>query len=240
MIPELDLLWRAQELDRALLLVREKLARLPSRRKAIDDSLAGARAALVAAEERSKSQALTKRNAEKDAEALGEQEKRFQVQLTQVKKNEEYAALLHEIEAAKKKRSDLETFVLERMEDEAQAGLAIKAAKDALAQAERGAAGERAQVDGSETTLRTEETELFTKREDILAGLRPAMKLRYERILSARSGRAVVELVRDSCAGCGAHLPAQSAIEVRKGAAVVESPDCGRILIHRPEAEATV
>ena len=69
MIPELDRLWRAQELDRTLLGVRERLARLPARRKAIDDSLAGAKAALTGAEEKSKSQALAKRNAEKDAEA---------------------------------------------------------------------------------------------------------------------------------------------------------------------------
>jgi len=142
--PDLDRLVRAQEIDRHLTETRGRLERFVPRRKAAEDGVAAARQALAQAEERAKAVALARRTAEKDVETLGEQERRFQTQLTQVKKNDEYTALLHEIEGAKKKRSERETAVLETMDEEGRAAAAIVAAKAALAVAEKRAASERA------------------------------------------------------------------------------------------------
>jgi uncharacterized protein len=231
MHPDLDRLVRAQELDRALADVRGRLDRLEPRKQAAEDRLVRARRAITEAEERSKAVALAKRAAEKDAETLGEQERKFQTQLTQVKKNDEYAALLHEIAAAQRRRSELETVVLERMDEEGKVAGAIAAAKAALVDAEKEVTATRAVVAAEEAVLRTEEGGLVARRDGALAQLPPALRSRYEKLLVARKGRAVSELTGDGCAACGAHLPPQKAIAIRRGDSVVECPDCGRILV---------
>ena len=236
MTPELESLWQAQALDRALLGVRERLATFPARRAKVDQSLLAAKAGVAAAEERGKASQLARREAEKTAESLVEQERKFQIQLTQVKKNEEYAALLHEIANAQKKRGELETFVLEKMEQETAVTEDAKRARAVLAAAEKVAAAEHAKVKEDEDAVRKEEADLLARREAALASLPAVLRARYERILIARKGQAIAELVGDSCAGCGGRIPAQAAIQVRRRLAVVECPDCGRLLIHPPDA----
>ncbi len=231
MHPDLDRLVRAQEIDRLLTETRGRLDRLAPRRKAADDAVAAARQALTHAEERSKAVALARRTAEKDVETFGEQERKFQTQLTQVKKNEEYSALLHEIEGAKKKRSERETAVLETMDEEGRAAAAAVAAKAALAAAERTAESERTIIATEEAGVRGEEQALVARREEVLADLPSALRVRYDRLLGAKRGVAVAVLEGDACAACGSHLPPQKAIAVRRGEGVAECPDCGRILV---------
>ena len=236
MTPELESLWQAQALDRALLGVRERLTAFPARRAKVEQALVAAKAGVTAAEERGKASQLARREAEKTAESLVEQERKFQIQLTQVKKNEEYAALLHEIANAQKKRGELETFVLEKMEQETAVAADAKRARAVLAEAEKVAAAEQAKVKQDEDAVRKEEADLLARREQALAALPAVLRARYERILIARKGNAIAELVGDSCAGCGGRIPAQAAIQVRRRLAVVECPDCGRLLIHPPDA----
>ena len=218
--------------------MRERLARLPAKRQEIERGTSEAKAALAASEERVKSAALAKRKAEQDAEALGEQEKKFQLQLSQVKKNDEYSALLHEIDAAKKKRSELETFVLERMEDEGQVTALVARAKETLAAAQTKAKEESKIVDDEERGMKAEEAALEAKRDELLAGLPTPLRSRYQRIYTGKKGQALSELVAGACAACGAALPPQMAIEVRRGQTVIECTNCGRILVYRSEAGA--
>ncbi len=231
MHPDLDRLVRAQEIDRLLTETRGRLDRLAPRRKAADDAVAAARQALAQAEERSKAVALARRTAEKDVETFGDQERKFQTQLTQVKKNEEYSALLHEIEGAKKKRSERETTVLESMDEEGRVAAAVAAAKAAVAATERAAEADRATIATEEAGVRGEEAALVARRDAALADLPSVLRNRYDRLLGAKRGVAVAVLEGDACAACGSHLPPQKAIAVRRGEGVVECPDCGRILV---------
>ncbi len=234
MHPDLDRLVRAQDIDRVLYETRGRLERLTPRRQAAEESVAAARRTLAGAEERVKAVALARRTAEKDVETFGEQERKFQTQLTQVKKNEEYTALLHEIEGAKKKRSERETAVLESMDEEARAAAAVTAAKAALATAEKAAETDRSAIAAEEAVVRGEEQALLARRDAVLADLPSGLRARYDRLLGAKRGVAVAVLEKDACAACGSHLPPQKAIAVRRGEGVVECPDCGRILVPVP------
>jgi len=237
--PELEILWRIQDLDRALGVVRDRLALFPARRTTLAQRLAAAKDALARADEAGKARALAKRDAESQAESLTQQERKFQTQLTQVKKNEEYAALLAEIEGVRKKRSELETFVLEKMEEEGAATALSARAKQALAETDAAVKAESRDVDAEEARVQAEEAGLVGEREAALSGLPAALRARYERVHVARKGQAVAELVRDSCGVCGSRLPPQAAIEVRRGTAVVECPDCGRMLLFKADVESS-
>ncbi len=239
MTPELEILWRVQDLDRALGAVRERLVAFPARRAALAQRLSAAKDALARAEDASKARALAKRDAESQAESLTQQERKFQTQLTQVKKNEEYAALLAEIEGARRKRSELETFVLEKMEEEGAAAAASARAKQALAETDSAVKAENRDVDADEGRVKAEEAGLMAEREAALNGLPASLRARYERVHVAKKGQAVAELVRDSCGVCGSRLPPQAAIEVRRGTAVVECPDCGRMLLFKADVESS-
>jgi predicted nucleic acid-binding Zn-ribbon protein len=71
-----------------------------------------------------------------------------------------------------------------------------------------------------------------------MSSLPVSLRGRYERVHTAKKGQAVADLTGDSCAACGARLPPQTAIQVRRGTAIVECPDCGRILLHKANAES--
>jgi predicted nucleic acid-binding Zn-ribbon protein len=228
---DLERLVRAQELDHSLAEVRGRIDRLVPRRQAADDLLTTSRAAVARAEERLKGLALAKRKAEQDAETLIGQERKFQTQLTQVKKNEEYAALLAEIAGAQKRRSECETIVLEKMDEEARAAGEIAEAKAALAAAEKTAAAARESIAADEAALRGEEGGFLARRDAALGELPAPLRSRYERLLVGKKGRAVSALAGETCSACGSHLPPQKAIAVRRGESVVECPDCGRLLV---------
>jgi hypothetical protein len=117
------------------------------------------------------------------------------------------------------------------MDEEGRVAAAIAAAKAALAAAEKLAASEQSTIAAEESVVRAEEQALMARRDAALADLPAALRARYDRLLGAKRGVAVAVLEKDACAACGSHLPPQKAIAVRRGEAVVECPDCGRILV---------
>ena len=52
----------------------------------------------------------------------------------------------------------------------------------------------------------------------------------YNRVIEHRGGLAVVPLQGSACGGCGAHIPPQTASEVRAKTAVHTCGVCGRFL----------
>ena len=233
-VSDLDVLWRLEGRDRELREVRARRGGIPTGHAVAQSALAGARASASVLEERARAGLLARRNAEKEIEALAQQENKFQNQLTLVKENDEYTALLHEIAAVRKKRDELETFILERMNEEEAQGRQEASARASVQAAEARAGDECARLDAEDAALAARERALEEERAGLLAGLSPALRGRYDRILKAK-GSAVAELLRDACGGCGETLPPQVAIEVRRQRGVVACPGCGRLVVHPAE-----
>lgn len=238
MTPELAHLWALHELDEQAIVHEQALARLPARRREIEAPVRAARAEL----ERARAHAAEVRRArtalEGEAAALTEQEKRFQGQLPAVKKNEEYQALLHEIAGLRGRRSDLETGILERLDEEERWEVARPAAEAALAQLERDQAAALEALAADERRHGSELAALETQRAAELSELPPATRSRYERIRASREGRAVVPIVKGACGGCFRAQPPQLLQEARRRDRVLQCDGCGRMLIQPPEAVA--
>ena len=107
MSDEVDRLWTLHGLDEEAGGLRSVLARFPEQRRELEQRVAEAKARLEQGKVRLAELQKGRRDLERQAGELVEQERRFANQLLSVKKNEEYTALLHEIEATKRKRSDL-------------------------------------------------------------------------------------------------------------------------------------
>lgn len=235
MTAELAHLWALHELDEQAILHEQALAQLPARRAELEAPRRAGRAALEQARVRAATAKRERVGLEGEAAALSAEEKRFQGQLAAVKKNEEYQALLHEIAALRARRSDLETGILERLDDEERWEAEQPRREQALATLTRDADAALATLAADEQRHRSEREALETRRQEQMAGLPPATRSRYERIRASREGRAVVAIVKGACGGCFRAQPPQVLQEARRRDRVLMCDGCGRMLIQPPE-----
>jgi predicted nucleic acid-binding Zn-ribbon protein len=229
--PALERLVALSRLDTRLQAIEESLKRLPENEKKAQSRLTDATSALDGHRERLKQIELARREGEREAEALTQQERKFQSQTMQVKSNEELWALQREIQGVKARRSELETLVLERMEEE-------EAKKREGSKFDKGVAEAKAHVAQTVETSAAERGRLEAEREQVKAE-RDAMleevprewRSRYLRVRQSRGSPAVVALVRNACAGCLSAQPPQRVQEVRLGDLVVVCEYCGRLIV---------
>jgi len=209
---------------------REKTA-LPQKREdcadmrqACEARLEAARAALTEAEQ-------AQRRAEADARDQEALLSKLEGQQHQVKTNEAYTALLHEMDAAREAISAAETLILEAM-DAIEAGSAERAdaEEDVRVTLARVEADEKA-IDERERVLEREIAELRSRRHEVGQGLAAELLQRYERI-AARRSPAIAIVTRETCMGCRVGIPPQNCIEILRGESVVTCGNCQRILIH--------
>jgi len=236
MSDELDRLWALKDLDERANVLKAELKRFPEQRATLERAVAEQSAKL----ERHRSQAganqLKRRELEREIESLTIQERKFQSQTFAVKKNEEYRALLDEIEGVKKKRSDLETDVLMTFEAEERLSGERAAAERALQSAQREAAERTRQIDADERAARERLDVVEAERAQHVGKLPPATRARYERIVQSRDGRAVMAIAKGACGGCFRNQPPQLLQDARRRDRLLVCEGCGRLLIWPPNA----
>lgn len=234
MTPEIAILWELQGIDEQLVALHDALAKLPAERAALGARVTSERARLEAHAKQIADLQLRRRQREKDASALQEEEQRFAKQQGLVKTNAEFQALTHEIEGARARRSDAETDVLVMMEEEETLAAARPKLEQTLREAESESAARLAAIDAEEARVRAGIAALEGQRAGIAPQLPPATRSRYERVRDSRGGRGVVAVVKDACGACFRGLAPQALQEVRKGDHVLICDGCGRLLVHPP------
>jgi hypothetical protein len=235
---EIDALWRLHGLDEQVVQLDAALARLPEERAALAQRVAGEKARLETVKTRLSDLQKKRRDLEREAQALGETERRFQGQLQSVKKNEEYQALLHEIAATKGRRSDLETEVLLALEAEDEAQGQRPRIEQSIAEAERDATTRLAALERDEAGLRARRERLEAERDEGMGALAAATRSRYERVRSSRGGRAVVPIAKGACGGCFRAQTQQVLQEARHRDKLLTCEGCGRLMVWPPDGEA--
>ena len=237
MVEGLKHLLELQKLDDELLGLEREQAGLPGRRARIAEERSAAEEQLVAARQALDEAGAGQREAERslqDREALL---RRLEGQQHQVKTNEAYTALLHEMEAARQAISDCETRILESME-------AIEAARAEVVAAESAQREANARLEKEERTLEAREPELAqgiealrVRRQAICARVARELLSLYDRV-STRRRPAVVKISREICEGCRVDIPPQSYIEILRGERVIACGHCQRILVHQTRLAA--
>jgi uncharacterized protein len=235
MSDEIDRLWSLHGLDEQVVTLKAELARFPVERQAAEQRLAADRARVEAVKTRMAELQKARRALEKDIEATGETERKFLSQQAMVKTNAEFQALTHEIAQIKQKRSDLETSVLLKMDEEERAAAEKPAAEAALRDAEADVASRVARVDGEERALRERLDALEAERAQHVSGLPPTTRARYERVHLMREGRAVVALREGSCGGCFRKQPPQALVDAKRRDRVLSCDGCGRLVVWPPD-----
>jgi predicted nucleic acid-binding Zn-ribbon protein len=230
MLDVIEKLLALQDRDQRLRAFQTELSHIPDERKSREKQIADSAARLELSKTRVKQIEVDKRNLEGEAQTKRDAIARYKQQQLQTRKNEEYAALAHEIEAAEKSISSIEDRELELMDE-------AETLKPAVAEAEKVHEAEKAKIEQilaslteKKTNLEASITELKNDRTRLTEGIDEDVLERYERLFKTKQGSAVVPLEHEVCMGCHMKVTSQTAIQVKAQKDVVHCPQCGRML----------
>lgn len=230
MLDVIEKLLTLQDRDQRLRSYQTEITHLPDERKAREKQIADSAARLEQAKTRAKEIEVEKRNFEMEARAKRDAIARYKQQQLQTRRNEEYSALAHEIEAAEKAIIALEDRELDLMEE-------LEKLNPQIAGAEKAHAEERARIEhllagleSKRTNLETRIAELKTEHDRLAQLLDENVLDIYLHLFKTKHGTAVATLEHEVCMGCHMKVTAQTVVQLRAAKGIVHCPQCGRIL----------
>jgi predicted nucleic acid-binding Zn-ribbon protein len=228
MSPEIEHLISLQKTDREIQRLKAEIAELPRRVTAIEAKLAGTKASLEQAKAAVKGDEAARRKYETAIADLRQKISKYRDQSLEVKTNDQYKALLHEIQFAEQEIGANEDKILELMvnaenrEKEVKAAEAELKAESAEIEKEKALARDRTAQDEKELA------EWTAKREAARAAVDPDLVRHYDRVSKFR-GSGIAEVRDHKCTGCSVVLRPQTYNEVR-GGKLIYCDSCQRIL----------
>ena len=237
MLPALESLIAVQELDTAADAARRRLAELPGAEKLLAQQVAAATAVLEQEKARLHDNAQARRELEKQVAVIDGRLARFDEHKAAVKTNQEFTALLHEIETARGGKDGIETQILALLEDADQIALAVAAAERSVAAARKEADGAHAALAVERVALEAEATRLAAERARQTRGIDAAVLAKYEQLLKQRRMVAVAPMRGDMCGACNVRLRPHVSQNVRRSTELIQCDSCQRILYPLPTPE---
>jgi predicted nucleic acid-binding Zn-ribbon protein len=236
MLPEIENLLRLQEADKEIRRLQDEVAELPKRVAAIEHKLADTKLELEKAQTAVKADEAARRKHDTAISDLRGKISKYRDQSLDVKTNEQYKALLHEIQFAEKEIAATEDKILELMVNAEARDKQVKAAQAEL-KAEA-AEIEKEKEDARKRTAEDEQqlSEWRAKRDQMRASVGEDLLRHYERVAKFR-GSGIVEVLDHKCMGCQVMLRPQTYNDVRTGQQTVVCDSCQRILYFNPAHE---
>lgn len=233
------LLAELQAVDVRLATVRAALAEFPKRLAAAEARLEAARQQLAASKASHTQSSKDRKTYEMDVDSWKEKARKYKDQSGQVKSNEAYRALLHEIENAEKEVAKAEDRLLDRMVAGEEFDHAVKSAEAALKAAEAEVAAERVTLAKEKAAVETDAAALSAEHEKVIAGVPADLVQLYQQVAKRHHGIALAAVREESsCGQCGFMVRPHVVQEIRRGTEEIFRCDgCGRILYY-PEAAA--
>jgi predicted nucleic acid-binding Zn-ribbon protein len=228
--PVLETLVTLQSLDSASDAARKRVAELPAAEQAIALRVTEATEHVERAKTRAADNQQQRRALEKDAALVDTRLARFDDHKAAVKTNQEYKALLHEIETAKGEKDAIEERILVLLMDADAIAAELKQAETGRADAVREGEQTRAALTAERASLESELRRLGDERQRAAKGVDAALLAKYDQLLKQRRGLAVVAMTGETCSACQLRQRPHVAQMVRRGDAVVQCESCQRIL----------
>lgn len=238
MSPALASLVELQKLDSAADVARKRLAELPAAEQALAASLSAAEQAVSGVKARIQENQQNRRALEKDVSMVDSRLARFDDHKAAVKTNQEYTALLHEIETARADKDGIEEKILVLMEDADTLAADLKAAEAALAGEKRDADQARGRLGEERKALDAELARLAAARTGAAAGTDARVLALYEQLIKGRRGLAVARMTGEICTACHVRLRPHVTQMIRRNEDIVQCESCQRILYFEPPAAA--
>ena len=221
-----------QDRDRKILRVQQELAHISPERESFRARAAATQSQLEAAKGRVRQSETERKRLELEVETKKTQIEKYANQQLLTRKNEEYRALAHEIDACKAEINKIEDREIELMEQaEAAQREVVNATLEANA-AKKLVDEQTAQLNQREENLKKELAELQTGRAGLASAVDEVARARYERLLKSKGDNVVVGVDHGACGGCHMKLPAQILVSCQQRKELVSCINCGRILYY--------
>lgn len=231
----IDQLIELQEADLAMKRAAADLNRGPARLTALDLRIEELEKGAREATEELDILRKTYRELEQEQKESLEAEEKGRDRLRAVKTNKEYAALLRETEQIAKKRSSVETGILETLERIETAEAAVKNAEEAVASQKQELLDERASLEKELAAARALVEERKAAFETMKESVPMKVRKVVERIRQSTGGTFIVPATREVCKGCHLNMPPQLFNEMQRYEEMKSCPHCERIIYHLPE-----
>jgi predicted nucleic acid-binding Zn-ribbon protein len=223
-----------QSLDVRLNRVRSRLAEFPKQFAAADARANAARAEL---EQSKTAQVATIRDRKKyelDVEQWKERVRKYRDQTSQVKTNEAYKALQHEVDLAEAEIAKAEDRLLEQMVNAEEYDRRVKASDMRLKEVEGVVRADRASLESEKAAAEKDLEALSAQRTAIVADIDENLLDHYTKIARKHGGVAVSELRDDRCSACGMRVRPHVSQEMQRGAndKMYQCESCTRILYY--------
>jgi uncharacterized protein len=223
-----------QHVDLRLNDVRARLAKFPKKLADSDARIAAAKATLDVSKAAQVANVKDRRKYELDVDSWKDRVRKYRDQTSQVKTNEAYRALQHEVEMAEQEIAKAEDRLLEQMVASEEYDRRIKAADAALKEVEQVERVERTTVEADRAVAEKEMGELNAERARAVADVPENLLDHYDRIVKKHHGVALAEVRDEKCGACGMIVRPHVIQEMRRadGDQLFHCETCTRILYY--------
>jgi uncharacterized protein len=230
--PELEQLLVLQDRDQKVRQIQTETKSLPLQRKNLEAQLATGIANLEALKQRARQLEVDRKRLELDAGVRTDSVAKLRTQQYETRKNDEFAAMAHEIERYQKEISAIEDRELELMEQQDKLKAEVAAEEKKAAGAKDSIARQVTDLEAKAKALEARLQDLTKERAELASKIDEDVLDRFERLFASKGDAAIVALEHDVCTGCHMKITTQTAVRVKGGKEIVSCEQCGRILYY--------
>ncbi len=240
MHPAIKHLIELQNIDLRLNELGALLAGFPKRLAEVDARVEAVRKQLAAAREALTGSLKDRRKYEIDVEQWKEKVRKYKDQSYEVKTNEAYKALQHEIQSAEAEIAKAEDRLLERMVAGEEYERQAKAAERNLKEVEAAAQADRQRIQAEQAAAQGEFERDTTERQQAMAAIPEDLLEHYQRIARRHNGVALAEVRDETCTKCRVRVRPHVYQELRREGSqeIFHCESCTRILYYSPQPVA--
>jgi predicted nucleic acid-binding Zn-ribbon protein len=229
---ELEQLLVLQDRDQKIRQIQTETKTFPLQRKNLEAQLAASIANLETLKQRARQLEVDRKRLELDVGVRTDSVAKLRTQQYETRKNDEFAAMAHEIERYQKEISEIEDRELELMEQQDKLKVEVAAEEKKAAGTKDSIARQVTDLEAKGKTLAARLDELAKERAELASKIDEDVIDRFERLFASKGDAAVVALEHDVCTGCHMKITTQTAVRVKGGKEIVSCEQCGRILYY--------
>jgi len=232
MLETIEKLLVLQDRDQKIRRVQGELAHIGPEREGLRAKAAATLSQLESLKTRAKQIESDRKRLELDVESRKQQIEKYANQQLQTRKNEEYRALAHEIDACKADITKIEDQEIELMEQAEQVQKENARLSREAGETKKLVEDQVAQLDQREENLKKELADLQQGRAELAAGVEESARVRYDRLVRSKGENVVVGVNHGVCGGCHMKLPPQVLVFCMADQEIITCTNCGRILYY--------
>jgi uncharacterized protein len=223
-----------QSVDLRLRDVRARLATFPKKTAESDARVAAAKADVDASKASQVATMKDRKKYELDVEQWKERVRKYKDQTSQIKTNEAYKALLHEVQMAEQEIAKAEDRLLEQMVAGEEYDRRLKASEKTFKEVEDVARAARTRFEAEKAAAEKELAEWEAERARVAAEIPENLLDHYDRIIKKHNGVALAEVHDEKCGACGMRVRPHVFQEMRRVGSdeMFHCETCTRILYY--------